>query len=40
MVNRYLNTLDDGDGRATTVGPGGDADEGPAGPPRIASPAL
>ncbi len=40
MVNRYLKALDDGPGRATTAGPGDDADEGPAGPPRIASPAL
>jgi glutamate synthase (NADPH/NADH) small chain len=40
MVNRHLKALDGGSGRAMTAGPGGDADEGPAGPPRIASPAL
>ncbi len=40
MVDRYLKALDDGSGRAMTAGPGGDADEGPAGPPRVASPAL
>jgi glutamate synthase (NADPH/NADH) small chain len=40
MVNRYLKGLDGRDGRATTVGRSGDADEGPAGPPQVASPAL
>ena len=39
MVDRYLKVPDDG-GRATTVGPGDDADEGPAGPPQVAAPAL
>jgi glutamate synthase (NADPH) small chain len=41
MVNRYLKGLEDGaGGRGTTVGPGDDADEGPAGPPQVAAPAL
>jgi len=40
MVDRYLKGLDDTAGRATTVGPGDDADEGPAGPPQVAAPAL
>jgi glutamate synthase (NADPH) small chain len=40
MVNRYLTGLDDGRGRRTGVGRRGDADEGPAGPPQVASPAL
>jgi glutamate synthase (NADPH) small chain len=39
MVNRYLKALDD-HGRDLAVGPGDDADEGPAGPPQVASPAL
>ena len=40
MVNRHLKALDDGSGRDMTAGPAGDADKGPAGPPRMASPAL
>ena len=39
MANRYLRDLDGGAGRDTNEGPG-DADEGPAGPPRVAAPAL
>jgi glutamate synthase (NADPH) small chain len=40
LVNRYLKALDHGAGRAISNDPGDDADEGPAGPPQIASPAL
>ena len=40
MVDRYLKDLDDGAPAADDVGPGGDADEGPAGPPQVAAPAL
>jgi glutamate synthase (NADPH/NADH) small chain len=39
MVNRYLRELDGGRGRGTNVG-ADDADEGPAGPPQVAAPAL
>jgi glutamate synthase (NADPH) small chain len=40
MVNRHLNALDHGAGRGTVGGRSADADEGPAGPPQVASPAL
>jgi glutamate synthase (NADPH/NADH) small chain len=39
MVDRYLKGLDD-ERRPTVLVGGGDADEGPEGPPQIASPAL
>ena len=39
MVDRYLKGLD-GERRPTVLVGGGDADEGPEGPPQVASPAL
>jgi len=39
MVDRYLKGLD-GDRRPASMAGRGDADEGPAGPPQVAAPAL
>jgi len=39
MVDRYLKGLD-GERRPTVLVGAGDADEGPEGPPQVASPAL